>query len=208
MTGVSTDDGDAVGQLLAMVEPADPIVLDRLHASLVERAARDGALDVAYRTVDSPLGPLLLAVTPAGLVRVAFEGEGHDDVLARLAVEISPRILRSPGQLDGIARQLDEYFAGRRRSFEVAVDLQLAHGFRRDVLDHLRAIPFGTTQSYGVVAAATGRPKAVRAVGTACGHNPVPLVVPCHRVVRSDGTIGQYRGGIDAKRLLLALESP
>lgn len=203
MSGEPTD----VSDLLAMVPLDDPSVLDRLHAELVERAAREGALDVAYRTIDSPLGVLLLAATPAGLVRVAFEAEGHDDVLARLALEISPRILRSPARLDDVAHQLDEYFGRRRRSFDFPVDLQLAHGFRREVLDHLRAIPFGTTESYGLVAVATGHPRAVRAVGTACGRNPVPLVVPCHRVVRSDGTIGQYRGGVEAKRLLLALEA-
>jgi len=202
-----TSEPDDVAALAALVPLDDPNLLERLHAELVERAERDGALDVAYRTVDSPLGPLLLAATPAGLVRVAFDGEGHDAVLARLAVDISPRILRSPARLDDTARQLDEYFDRRRRSFELPVDLQLARGFRREVLDHLRAIPFGVTESYGVVAGATGHPRAVRAVGTACGHNPVPLVVPCHRVVRSDGTIGQYRGGVEAKRLLLALEA-
>ena len=207
MNGPTDDEQAAVAELLALVPPDDQLVLDRLHAELGERARRDGALDVAYRTVDSPLGPLLLAATPAGLVRVAFEREGHDGVLARLAVDISPRILRSPARLDDVARQLDEYFDRRRRSFELPVDLQLAHGFRREVLDHLRVIPFGTTESYGVVATATGHPRAVRAVGTACGHNPVPLVVPCHRVVRSDGTIGQYRGGVEAKRLLLDLEA-
>jgi methylated-DNA-[protein]-cysteine S-methyltransferase len=207
MTG-STADERAVADLLATAHAAvDAHDLDRLHAELVGRAARDGALDVAYRTVDSPLGPLRLATTPAGLVRVAFEGEGHDDVLTELAVQISPRILRSPARLDDVARQLEEYFDRRRRSFDLPVDLQLAHGFRREVLDHLRVIPFGATESYGVVAVATGHPRAVRAVGTACGHNPVPLVVPCHRVVRSDGTIGQYRGGVEAKRLLLDLEA-
>ena len=166
-----------------------------------------GLLDVAYRTVDSPLGPLLLAATVDGVVRVAFAAEDHDEVLARLAADVSPRILRYPARLDDAARQLDEYFAGRRRGFDVPVDLRLAHGFRRDVLAHLREIPFGATESYATVARAAGSPKAVRAVGTACATNPIPLVVPCHRVVRSDGTIGQYRGGVEAKRTLLALES-
>lgn len=179
----------------------------RLHAVLVERSDRAGLLDVTYRTIDSPLGALLLAATPAGLVRLAFESEGHDAVLARLAIDVGPRILRSPIHLDTVARQLDEYFAGGRHAFELAIDLQLASGFRRDVLASLRTIPYGTTQSYAVVASATGRPKAVRAVGTACGRNPVPVVVPCHRVVRSDGSIGQYRGGVAAKQLLLELEA-
>ncbi len=164
------------------------------------RAERDGLLDVAYRTVDSPLGPLLLAATTAGLVRVAFEGEGHDAVLAALAGAVSPRVLPPRRRLDATARQLDEYFAGRRRAFDVPVDLRLAHGFRRDVLVHLRDIPYGTTESYAIVARAAGSPNAVRAAGTACATNPVPLVVPCHRVVRSDGSIGQYRGGVEAKR--------
>jgi methylated-DNA-[protein]-cysteine S-methyltransferase len=182
-------------------------VLARLRARLVEDADRDGLLDVSYRTADSPLGPLLLAATPAGLVRVAFEGEGHDAVLAELASAVSPRILRSHRTVDAVARQLDEYFTGRRRRFDVPVDLQLARGFRRSVLLHLREIPYGSTESYATVARASGSPAAVRAVGSACATNPVPLVVPCHRVVRSDGTIGQYRGGTEAKRTLLAMEA-
>jgi methylated-DNA-[protein]-cysteine S-methyltransferase len=172
----------------------------------VDAAARDGLLDVAYRTVDSPIGPLLLAGTGEGLVRVAFEGEGHDDVLARLATTVSPRILHAPARLDDVARQLEEYFAGRRRAFEVAVDLRLVHGFRRAVLDHLRDIGYGRTETYAAVARAAGSPAAVRAAGSACAHNPVPVVVPCHRVVRSDGSIGQYLGGVEAKAALLALE--
>ena len=167
----------------------------------------DRQLDIVYRTVDSPIGLLLLAAGPEGLVRVAFDAEGHDAVLALLAERISPRILRSPGRLDDAARQLDEYFAGRRRRFEVPVDLRLAGGFRRTVLLHLQRIPYGSTESYATVARAAGNPGAVRAVGSACSHNPVPLVVPCHRVVRSDGTIGQYLGGSEAKRALLALEA-
>ena len=185
----------------------DAVTIERLRTALATRADRAGLLDVAYRVVDSPLGPLLLAATPDGLVRVAFAGEGHDRVLAALAHDVSPRVLHAPGRLDAAARQLDEYFAGRRRAFDVAVDLRLAHGFRRGVLEHLRSIPYGDTESYAIVARAAGSPRAVRAAGSACASNPVPVVVPCHRVVRSDGSIGQYRGGIDAKRLLLALEA-
>ncbi len=185
----------------------DEATLGRVHAALVARADREGLLDVAYRTIDSPLGPLLLAATSDGLVRVAFAGEGHDTVLDALATAVSPRVLLAPARLDGVARQLDEYFSGARRVFDVAVDLRLATGFRREVLEHLRAIPFGTTESYTVVATAVGSPRAVRAAGTACATNPVPVVVPCHRVVRSDGSIGQYRGGVAAKRALLALEA-
>jgi methylated-DNA-[protein]-cysteine S-methyltransferase len=185
----------------------DAPTIERLRGELVTRADRAGLVDVAYRVVDSPLGPLLLAATTDGLVRVAFAGEGHDAVLGALADDVSPRVLRAPGRLDDAARQLDEYFAGRRRVFDVPVDLRLAHGFRRGVLEHLRSIPFGGTESYATVAGAVGSPRAVRAAGSACASNPVPVVVPCHRVVRSDGSIGRYRGGTDAKRLLLALEA-
>ena len=157
--------------------------------------------------MDSPIGPLLLAATPAGLVRVAFEREDHDAVLAQLAADISPRILHSGRRTDDAARELDEYFAGRRRDFDVPVDLQLVHGFRRAVISHLSDIAYGATESYATVAAAAGSPAAVRAVGTACAHNPVPIVVPCHRVIRSDGAIGQYLGGVEAKAMLLALEA-
>ena len=192
---------------LLTIPGASEAHLEMLRARLATTAERDGLLDVAYRSIDSPLGSLLLAATPAGLVRVAFEREDHDAVLASLAEIVSPRVLRAPQRTDAVARQLDEYFAGARRTFDVAVDLQLVHGFRRDVIDQLRRIAYGTTQSYAAIAAATGHPRAVRAVGSACAHNPVPVVVPCHRVVRSDGSIGQYLGGIDAKEALLALEA-
>ena len=193
--------------VLATIPMPDGATIARLQADLVRRAEDAGLLDVAYRTVDSPLGSLLLAATPVGLVRVAFEGEDHTAVLADIADDISPRVLRAPGRLDDAARQLDEYFAGRRRAFEVAIDLRLARGFRHAVLEHLRDIPFGETESYAAVARAAGSPNAVRAAGSACATNPIPLVVPCHRVVRSDGSIGQYRGGVEAKRRLLALEA-
>jgi methylated-DNA-[protein]-cysteine S-methyltransferase len=147
-----------------------------------------------------------LAATEEGLVRVAFSVEGHDDVLAELAGAVSPRILAAPARLDPVARELDEYFAGRRRAFDLPLDFRLSKGFRRSVLTHLAEIPYGTTESYSQVAAASGSPKAVRAVGTACATNPLPLVVPCHRVVRSNGTSGRYRGGEAAKLTLLTLE--
>ena len=185
---------------------ADASELDRLHDRLIASAAAGGTLDVAYRTIDSPLGPLLLAATEQGLVRVAYEREDHDRVLQTLAVRVSPRILLAPGRLDETARQLEDYFTGARRAFDVRVDLRLAAGFRRQVLDHLRTIGYGRTESYTAVAAATGRPRAVRAVGSACATNPVPVVVPCHRVLRSDGSLGGYVGGLGAKRTLLALE--
>lgn len=179
----------------------------RLHGRLVAAAAQAGVLDVAYRTVDTPVGRLLLAATDRGLVRVAYPGQGHDGVLAQLAERVSPRILRAPGRLDPAARQLDEYFAGRRRAFELPLDLRLAAGFRQAVLAHLALIPYGGTESYAQVAAAAGSPRAVRAVGTACARNPVPIVLPCHRVVRSDGSSGGYAGGPDAKQALLRLET-
>jgi methylated-DNA-[protein]-cysteine S-methyltransferase len=181
--------------------------LSRLRARLVTAAEAGGSLDVAYRTVDSPVGPLLLAATEVGLVRVAFAIEGHDAVLQGLAERISPRILDAPARLDACARQLDEYFAGRRHAFDVALDWSLSTGFRSTVLHHLVHIDYGHTASYAAVAERAGSPRAVRAVGSACATNPLPLVVPCHRVVRSDGAMGGYRGGPDAKRVLLELEA-
>jgi methylated-DNA-[protein]-cysteine S-methyltransferase len=198
--------------LQARLAPAAPdaeeaAALTRLQAVLARRAVDEDLLDVAYRDLDTPLGRLLLAATPAGLVRVAFPVEDADAVLASLADQVSPRVLRAPGRLDEVARELDEYFAGRRHAFDVPVDLQLARGFRRAVLEKLVDVPYARTVSYAELAARAGSPRAVRAVGTACALNPVPLVVPCHRVVRSDGTPGSYRGGPDAKRRLLALEA-
>ena len=198
-----------------MIESSGPLIelaevmeatLARLHHKLELRATETGLLDVAFRTIDSPVGPLLLAATPLGLVRVAYQREGHDAVLQALASRISPRILAAPRRLDDVARQLDEYFTGRRTAFDVALDRQLAAGFRRTVLDHLAAISYGQTESYAEVAAATGHPGAVRAVGSACATNPLPVVVPCHRVLRSDGSLGGYLGGLEVKRALLELE--
>jgi methylated-DNA-[protein]-cysteine S-methyltransferase len=199
-------DRDVIAALAAAFPADADTVVDLLHARLAGAAERDGLLDVAYRTVDSPFGTLLVAATTEGVVRVAFEREDHDAVLSRLASTISPRILRSGGRTDPVARQLDEYFAGRRREFDVPIDLQLVRGFRRTVIAHLADIPYGSTRSYAAVARSAGNPAAVRAVGSACSHNPVPLVLPCHRVVRSDGALGQYLGGAEAKAALLALE--
>jgi len=190
---------------LAALDPAGT-TLRRLHERLEQEADRDGVLDLAYTTVSTPVGELLLVASPAGLLRVAFDREDHDAVLAGLAAGVSPRVLRSDGRLSDAARQVEEYFAGRRRSFDLPLDLRLLSGFRLDVVRHLRGIGYGRTESYTEVAAATGRPGAVRAVGTACGRNPLPVVVPCHRVVRSDGTSGGYLGGPEAKQLLLTLE--
>jgi methylated-DNA-[protein]-cysteine S-methyltransferase len=185
----------------------DAAAHERLRLRLASQAHDRGLLDVAYRTFDAPVGSLLLAATERGLVRVAYASEDHDRVLETLAARISPRILASPARLDTAARELDEYFAGRRRVFDVALDLRLASGFRRAVLEHLPAIGYGQTRSYAEMAAAAGSPRAVRAVGSACATNPLPVIVPCHRVVRSDGSLGGYLGGLDAKRALLHLES-
>ena len=198
---------DDLARDLARAFPDAPGELRRLHDRLAAAAERDGILDVAYRTVDSPVGPLLLAATEAGLVRVAYASEGHDTVLQALADRISPRILDTPARLDAPARELDEYFAGRRRSFDLPLDWRLSAGFRRAVLSHLPEIGYGRTASYAAVANLAGHPKAVRAAATACATNPLPVVVPCHRVIYSDGRIGRYLGGPDAKRTLLALEA-
>ena len=194
-------------RLLAGALGPDEDAAARLHARLAATAEREGVLDVAYRTIDTPVGTLLLAATPQGLVRVAYGLEGHEQVLASLAGDVSPRILRAPARLDEVSRQLEEYFAGRRRVFEVPLDFRLSRGFRRTVLQHLPEIAYGRTLSYGQVAAVAGSPRAVRAVGTACATNPLPVVVPCHRVVRADGSPGGYVGGPAAKRLLLDLEA-
>ena len=180
--------------------------LATLEAQLASTASDEELLDVAYRTVDSPVGPLLLAATEAGLVRVAFEIEAFDTVLETLAAKVSPRVLQGPKRLDAVAKQLDEYFAGTRHIFDVPLDYALSAGFRHAVQRYLPQIDYGHTRSYKEVAESVGNPKAVRAVGTACATNPLPVVVPCHRVLRSDGTLGGYIGGLDAKRTLLALE--
>ncbi|SDJ45705.1 methylated-DNA--[protein]-cysteine S-methyltransferase [Nonomuraea jiangxiensis] len=196
------------GRLFAALPARDAAAMARLRARLAEQAQHEGILDVAYRTLDTPVGSLLLAATAQGLVRVAFDVQGHDAALRQLAGQVSPRVLLAPRRLDEVSRQLEEYFAGRRTRFEVPLDWRLSKGFRLGVLRHLRDIGYGRTESYAEVAVAAGSPRAVRAVGTACATNPLPVVVPCHRVVRSDGSAGGYAGGADAKRALLALESP
>jgi len=198
---------DDLARDLARAFPAAPGDLRRLHGGLAAAADRDGILDVAYRTVDTPVGPLLLAATEVGLVRVAYASEGHDAVLETLADRISPRILNAPARLDAPARELDQYFSGRRRSFDLPLDWQLSTGFRRAVLSHLPEIGYGHTASYAAAAGLAGHPKAVRAAASACATNPLPVVVPCHRVIYADGRIGRYLGGPDAKRTLLTLEA-
>ena len=196
---------DVTGELVRVLEPT-PAHLEHLRDGLAAAAEREGTLDVAYRTVDSPVGPLLLAATELGLVRVAFAVEDHDTVLQALAARVSPRILRAPARLDRVARELAEYFEGRRRDFDVSLDWRLSAGFRGAVLHHLSGIGYGRTASYAEVAQLAGNPRASRAVGSACATNPIPVVVPCHRVLRTDGSLGGYIGGLEAKRTLLRLE--
>lgn len=186
--------------------PIGPEAMNALHTRLAALAAEHGLVDVAYRTIDTPVGPLLLAATETGLVRVAFEREDFDTVLESLAQKISPRVLKAPRRLDTAAAEIDEYFAGHRHVFDVPLDYALSSGFRQVVQRYLPRIGYGRTQSYKEVAELVGNPKAVRAVGTACATNPLPVVVPCHRVLRTDGSLGGYIGGLDAKTTLLELE--
>jgi methylated-DNA-[protein]-cysteine S-methyltransferase len=168
-------------------------------------AAADQA-DVAYAVVASPVGPLIVAETARGLVELSFRHDALDEVLGELAARLSPRILEAPARLDAIRRQLDEYFAGRRRRFEVPIDWSLTAGFTQRVLRATARIPFGEVSSYRKVAVSAGSPGATRAAGNALGANPIAIVVPCHRVLRSDGSVGGYGGGVERKEFLLRLE--
>jgi len=193
--------------LVGLDTDADSVVESVLRARLALAVQERGLLDVAFRTVDTPVGEMLLAATEVGVLRLAFAVEDFDQVLDTLALKVSPRVLRAPARLDRLAFEVEEYLTGSRRSFDLPLDLTLTTGFRREVVRHLPEIPYGRTATYTEVAALAGSPRAVRAVGTACAKNPLPLVVPCHRVVRSDGTTGQYAGGPAAKRWLLDLEA-
>jgi methylated-DNA-[protein]-cysteine S-methyltransferase len=174
---------------------------------LAERAEAEGLIDVAYTSVDSPLGPLVVAATPKGLVRVSYtEFRGEDEVLEELARRVSPRVLEAPARLDPVRRELDEYFEGRRQDFDVPIDWSYLAGFTREVLRATARIGFGEVSSYAGVAAEAGSPRAVRAAGNALGSNPMPVVVPCHRVLRSGGKLGGYTGGLERKEFLLRLE--
>jgi methylated-DNA-[protein]-cysteine S-methyltransferase len=174
---------------------------------LAERAAAEGLLDVAYATVDSPLGKLVVAATPRGLVRLAYTGSrSESEVLEDLAARLSPRILEAPVRLDRARRELDEYFEGERRGFDLPIDWSLTRGFAGQVLRQTARIGFGKTSTYAEVASRAGSPRAVRAAGNALGANPLPVVVPCHRVLRTGGALGGYTGGIERKQFLLRLE--
>jgi methylated-DNA-[protein]-cysteine S-methyltransferase len=172
-----------------------------------DRAAADGLLDVAYATVDSPFGPLLVATTPHGLVKISFPVVyDPEETLEELAARVSPRVLEAPAQLDEVRRQLDQYFEGKLHEFDLPLDWQLSKGFRRRALRAIDRIPYGKTRSYTQIATSAGNERAVRAAGTACGSNPIPIVVPCHRVLRSGGGLGGYGGGLPMKEALLRME--
>jgi methylated-DNA-[protein]-cysteine S-methyltransferase len=179
-----------------------PKTIDRLRKS----AAEEGLLDVAYATEDSPFGPLLLAKTRRGLVRVGLPNQDADELLIDLADRVSPRMLEAPAELDPVRRELELYFDGKLDHFDLPLDWRLSGGFRRRVLRAINRIPYGQTRSYTEMARSAGNERAVRAAGTACGANPIPLVVPCHRVLRTGGALGGYGGGLPMKQALLELE--
>lgn len=182
------------------VAVAAPPVAPAAHAA--------GLIDVAYAVHDTPVGALLLAAGRNGLLRIAFvDIEDQDAELRALARRVSPRVLHAPQMLDTVRRQLDEYFAGRRRRFELEIDWRLARpGFSRRVLHATATIPYGATSTYKLIAHAAGSPRAFRAAGSALGANPLPIIVPCHRVLASGGGLGGYGGGLERKRALLAIE--
>ena len=179
---------------------------ERLTDALARRAQADGLLDVAFGTLDSPLGELTVFVTPRGVLRIAYPNEAGDDVIGDVAERVSPRILRAPARTDVARRELDGYFAGKRRSFDLPIDWSLVRGFANSVLRATADVPFGQVTTYGSVARAAGSPRAARAAGNALGSNPIPIVVPCHRVLHADGGLGGYSGGLERKRILLRLE--
>jgi methylated-DNA-[protein]-cysteine S-methyltransferase len=189
-----------------VVRDAPELDLNALRADLARRAADEGLLDVAHASVDSPLGSLTVFVTPRGLLQLSYPGEPIEAQLDEVAARISPRILAAPERTDAVRRQLEEYFAGSRRRFEVPIDWRLVRGFAGNVLRATSRIPFGSVSSYREVATDAGSPKAYRAAGNALGSNPIPIVVPCHRVLHAGGGLGGYTGGLDRKRFLLRLE--
>ena len=195
----------ALRSALAETAP-DEQALERARAGLVARAEAEGLVEVAYATLDSPYGELFVAATDRGVVKLGLPNLGTDGALEQLAAEISPRVLEAPARLDPARRELDAYFNGELRRFETPVDWRLSRGFTDKVLHVVARIPYGRTLSYGDVAEKAGNPRAFRAAGTACGANPVPLIVPCHRVVQAGGRPGNYGGGPEMKRGLLEME--
>jgi methylated-DNA-[protein]-cysteine S-methyltransferase len=202
-----TNDLQALEAALRAATPE--LAADDALPDLSAAAQAAGLLDVAYATLDSPVGRLLVAATETGVVRVAYlDGDGDPaPVLAQLAARVSPRVLAAPRRLDRARRELDEYFTGRRTRFELPQDWRLIRGFAREVLSATYRVPYGSVASYREVATAAGSPRAVRAAGTALGRNPLPIVVPCHRIVHSGGGLGGYTGGLERKRALLGIES-
>jgi methylated-DNA-[protein]-cysteine S-methyltransferase len=184
------------------------VELDRrgLTTALARRAGKAALLDVAYAEIDSPIGELVVFVTPRGLLRIKYADEPIEGVLADVASRVSPRILRAPARTDEARHELEAYFGLRRRTFNLPIDWSLVRGFTASVLHQTARIPFGDVLTYGQVAAQAGSPRAARAAGNALGSNPIPIVVPCHRVLHADGGLGGYSGGLDRKRYLLALE--
>jgi methylated-DNA-[protein]-cysteine S-methyltransferase len=177
-----------------------------LTAQVAARAGDAGVLDVAYASVDSPVGDLTAAVTPRGLVRLSFPMVSQDQFVEELAAQVSPRVLEAPERVDEVRRELDEYFEGRRKGFDLPLDWRLTRGFVRRVLRHTARIGYGKVSTYTEVATRAGSPRAVRAAGNALGANPIPIVVPCHRVLRTGGALGGYGGGLEVKEFLLRLE--
>jgi methylated-DNA-[protein]-cysteine S-methyltransferase len=195
----------------ALRKAGDGVDLEGAKRRFAARAEDEGLLEVAYATVDSPFGEMLVASTDRGVVKLALPSHAGrelkpDLVLTELAVAVSPRVLEAPARLDPVRRELDSYFEGELQRFEIPVDWRLARGFTDKVLHQVARIPYGRTLSYGQVAAKAGNPRAFRAAGSACGVNPVPLIVPCHRVVQASGEPGNYGGGPEMKRALLELE--
>ena len=199
------DDIDAQGHLVAAAGAALPAPSSDLLERLSNRADGEGLVDVSYGEMDSPVGPLVIAMTDRGLVQLSYR-DHNPDALHDLARRLSPRIMRRPQRTDEVRRELDEYFTGRRRNFDIALDWVLVRGFRRHVLEATAAIPFGEFMTYGEVAGRAGNPRASRATGNALGSNPMPIVIPCHRVLRTGGGLGGYTGGIHRKVQLLRLE--
>jgi methylated-DNA-[protein]-cysteine S-methyltransferase len=202
-----TDPDETLGaRLRGLPIPGKAIDMTELLDRVARQADAEGLLDVAWTTTDTPIGPLMLAATPTGLVSINF-GDETDRFTEDLADKVSPRVLRAPARLDPTRRQLDEYFAGDRRDFDLTLDWRLSKGFRNRILHDLVGVPYGHTVSYKDLAERAGSPGASRAVGSAMATNPIPIVVPCHRVLRTGGNLGGYGGGLETKVKLLALES-
>jgi len=193
-----------IEKALALQPPGDSSALAERFAA---RAAEEGLIDIAYTVEDSPVGPLLLAGTKRGLVELGYEGEAElDSYLSRLAAKVSPRVLEAPARLDPVRRELDEYFSGKRTEFDVPLDWSLTRGFTQRVLRATAKIPYGHVSTYREMASKAGNERAVRAAGNALGANPIPIVVPCHRILRTGGSLGGYGGGLPRKEFLLRLE--